>query len=275
MSDLHTSLVSPTALVEARLDADVLHITLKRPEEQNALNFEMMTALADLVEAGGDRAEVRAILISGAAEAFCSGDTPWATGPWPDRFKHRQSAGAHGSAPIVEQHMLRSVRYAFKPVVAALKGRVHGLGLDLAAVCDFRIAAEGAELSDPRILQGRHAATGLSYVLPRLIGQSRASWMLLTGEALSASEALRIGLVHRIHPLASLEAEALALTRHLAALPTRSYAVKKEMTLAQLDMSFEAAMMHCLAVRQTNVIEDREEGMRAWRERRTPQFTGR
>ncbi|MBX3485857.1 enoyl-CoA hydratase-related protein [Phenylobacterium sp.] len=261
--------------VHARIADSVLHIELDRPGRRNALDHPMMMALAERVAEGCEDPDVRAILISGRGGDFCGGDTPGEMGDWPDRFRHRRSGGPHGLAPVVEQHMLRTVRAANRPVVAVLDGETLGLGLDLAAVCDFRIAADDARLGDPRILQARHAATGLTYVLPRLIGQSRATWMLLTGEAMSAAEALRIGLVHRLHPAAALAEEARAFAVTLARLPTRSLAVKKEMTLAQLDMAFETAMSHCLAVRQTNVIEDKDEGIRAWNERRPPRFTGR
>ncbi len=275
MQDPSPVIGSASPFVLSRVQAGILHISLNRPKERNGLNYEMMMALADLVAAGGEDEAVRCILLSGVGDWFCVGDTPWDMGPWPVAFRHRNSTGPHGAAPVVEQHMLRTVRSVAKPVVAALKGPVFGLGLDLASVCDFRVASETAEFADPRILQARHAATGISYVLPRLIGLSRASWLLLTGESMSAAEAARIGLVHRLCAPDVLDGEAMSLADRLAKLPTRSYAVKKEMTLAQLDMSFEASMMHCLAVRQTNVIEDKDEGMRAWRERRPPQFTGR
>jgi enoyl-CoA hydratase/carnithine racemase len=267
--------VAASPFVRGRIQGEVLHITLDRPAERNALNYKMMTAVADLVSAAGQDPSVRAILLRGHGDAFCVGDTPGDMGAWPERFQHRYSIGPHGAAPVVEQHMLRTVRAVAKPVVAALKGPVLGLGFDLSLVCDFRLAADTATLGDPRVLQGRHAATGVSYLLPRLIGLSRASWMLLTGESLDAAEAARIGLVHQVYPAAALEAQAAAFADKLAGLATRSYAVKKEMTLAQLDMSFETAMMHCLAVRQTNVIEDVNEGIAAWREKRPPRFTGR
>ena len=267
--------VGASPFVRREMQGAVLHLILDRPAEQNALNYEMMIAIADLVAAAGQDASVRAILLRGEGDAFCVGDTPSEMGAWPERFQHRYSTGAHGVAPVVEQHLLRTLRAVPKPVVVALKGPVLGLGFDLSLVADFRVAADTATLGDPRVLQGRHAATGVSYLLPRLIGLSRASWMLLSGESLDAAEAARIGLVHQLHPPETLEAEAAAFADKLAHLATRSYAVKKEMTLAQLDMSFETAMMHCLAVRQTNVIEDVGEGLRAWREKRPPRFTGR
>ena len=267
--------IAASPFVRRRMQGETLHIILDRPAERNALYYGMMTAVADLVASAGEDPSVRAILLRGEGDAFCVGDTPDDMGAWPERFQHRYPAGPHGAPPVVEQHLLRTVRAVPKPVVAALKGPVLGLGFDLSLVCDFRLAAETTTLGDPRVVQGRHAATGVSYLLPRLIGLSRASWMLLTGESLDAAEAQRIGLVHQVHPAETLDAEAAAFADKLAKLATRSYAVKKEMTLAQLDMSFETAMMHCLAVRQTNVIEDTQEGLRAWREKRPPRFTGR
>ena len=99
--------------------------------------------------------------------------------------------------------------------------------------------------------------------------------MLLLGEVLTAAEAHRIDLVHEVVPAAGFRARADALAADIAQLPTRAWAVHKLQVLPQLDMGFEAAMTHSLGVRQTHVIEDRAEGMRAWRERRPPAFTGR
>jgi 2-(1,2-epoxy-1,2-dihydrophenyl)acetyl-CoA isomerase len=250
-------------------------VTLRRPEAGNRLDYQMMMDIARAMERAETSGSIRAVALRGAGEDFCQGDDPDERGPWPEAFRMRASGGPHGWPPVVEQHMLRHVRACPKPTVAILQGKTLGLGLDLAAVCDIRIAADNAEIGDPRILQARHGATGLTYVLPRLIGQSRATWILLTGACVQAEEALRIGLVHQVHPMGELEANTEDFLARLADLPTRSYAVKKEMALAQLDLSFEAAMTHCLAVRQTNVIEDNAEGLAAWRERREPRFTGR
>lgn len=99
--------------------------------------------------------------------------------------------------------------------------------------------------------------------------------VLLLGEVLDAATARRIGLVHEVVEASAFEPRAEALAEEIAALPTRAWAVHKMQVLPQLDLAFDAAMTHSLGVRQTHVIEDRAEGIRAWRERRPPAFTGR
>lgn len=196
-------------------------------------------------------------------------------GEWPRRLAHRQPQGSHGPGPLPEQDAVRALRGFMKPTLALLGGEVLGLGLDLACVCDIRIAAASARLGDPRIRQGRAASTGIAYLLPKLIGLSQAMRMLLLGEVVDAAEAQRIHLVHEVVADVDFEERAGELAATIAKLPTRAWAVHKLQVLPQLDLPFDAAMVHSLGVRQTHVIEDRAEGMKAWRERRAPEFKGR
>lgn len=196
-------------------------------------------------------------------------------GDWPERLRHRQPSGSHGPGPLPEQDAIKALRAFMKPSLALLRGNTLGLALDFACACDLRLAADNAAIGDPRIRQGRAAATGIAYLLPKLIGQSHAMRLLLLGEVLDAKEAKRVGLVHYVVAESAFDGHADEMAARVAAMPTRAWAVHKMQVLPQLDLPFEAAMTHSLGVRQTHVIEDRAEGMRAWRERRPPQFTGR
>lgn len=196
-------------------------------------------------------------------------------GEWPKRLAHRRPIGSHGPGPLPEQDAIRALRAVMKPTLALLRGDVLGLAMDLACVCDVRVASVTAKIGDPRIRQGRAAATGITYLLPKLIGLSQAMRILLLGETLTAAEALCIGLLHEVIPEARFDARAAELADRLANAPTRAWEVHKLQVLPQLDLPFDAAMTHSLGVRQTHVIEDRDEGVRAWRERREPRFTGR
>ena len=239
--------------------------------DENRIDYAALEALTSVCRAAADDPEVRVLALTGARGTFSAGAAA-DMGSWPERFGHRRPGGSHGPAPLPEQDALRALRSLMKPTVAVLDGAVAGLALDLACVCDLRLALPDARLHDPRVATGTAASTGIAYVLPRLIGQSQAMRVLLLGETLDAAEALRIRLVHQV--VADREA-ADAVVADIAAMPTRAWEVHKMQVLGQLDLDFDAAMVHSLGIRQTHVIEDRIEGVQAWRERREPRFTGR
>lgn len=252
-----------------------LEIAFDRPDAGNLINYAMLEALTAICAEAQDDDAVRVVVLRGRGNSFSAGDDWQNMGEWPERLRSRRPEGGHGAGPLPEQDAIRALRDLVKPTVAVLHGEALGLAFDLACVCDLRIASTSAQLGDPRIHQARAASTGISYVLPRLIGQSQAMRILLLGETLSAAEAQRIQLVHRVIDDADFESETEALIGQVAALPTRSWEVHKKQILPQLDLTFEAAMMHCLGVRQTHVIEDIAEGRAAFRERRPPVFKGR
>lgn len=235
------------------------------------IDFAMLEGLRNAVNAARDDAGTRAVVLD------CrSGGDDWTNmGEWPARLAHRRPTGSHGPGPLPEQDAIKALRTFMKPTLALLHGEVLGLALDLACVCDIRLASAAARIGDPRIRQGRAAATGATYLLPRLIGQSQAMRVLLLGEVLDAAEAERIHLVHEVVDESAFADRSRQLAAELARLPTRAWEVHKLQVLPQLDLPFDAAMVHSLGVRQTHVIEDRLEGMKAWRERRPPQFQGR
>lgn len=236
-----------------------------------ALGYAAMEALRVAVYAADADDGVRLLVL----DCDSPGDAWPDMGEWPERLAHRRPAGGHGPGPLPEQDAITALRTFMKPTLALLHGRTLGLALDFACVCDLRLAADDATIGDPRIRQGRAAATGIAYLLPKLIGQSQAMRLLLLGETFGAAEAKRIGLVHEVAEAGGFAARSAALAEAIAALPTRAWAVHKMQVLPQLDLPFDAAMTHSLGVRQTHVIEDRAEGMRAWRERRPPRFSGR
>ncbi len=266
---------SPTSDLAVSLADGRLEIAFDRPEAGNLINYAMLETLTAVCAEAQHDDSVRVVVLRGRGDTFSAGDDWEDMGEWPERLRSRRPEGGHGPGPIPEQDALGALRDLVKPTLAVIHGRAFGLAMDLACVCDLRIASKSAKIGDPRIHQGRAASTGISYVLPRLIGQSQAMRILLLGETLSAEEARRIQLIHRVIDDSDLDREAEALIAQVAALPTRSWEVHKKQILPQLDLAFDAAMMHCLGVRQTHVIEDVAEGRLAFQERRKPEFKGR
>jgi len=196
----------------------VRRLVLNRPEELNAMTAELCEALhGELRRAGAERS-VRAVILTGAGRGFCAGL---------DLHGYGAAPGNDGSdAPrdrlANQEHMSRLVlqlRELPQPVIAAVNGPAAGFGLALALGCDIRLAAREAVFRVAFINIGvSNCDMGTSWLLPRLIGASRAHELMLTGRRLAADEALRIGLVADVVDADGLEARALDAARHIAAL---------------------------------------------------------
>ena len=198
----------------------VARLTLNRPRRLNAYNVAMRDELFVLLQAVRDDPEVRAVVLSGAGErAFCAG----------------ADLSEFGTAP--SQAVARAVRWERdvwglflaidKPIVAALHGYVIGSGVEMACLCDLRVASDDATFAMPETALGMAPAAGGSQTLPRVVGRGPALEMLLAGRRLTAREAYRTGLVHRVVPRDDLAREATALAESLAALEPAAVSAAK------------------------------------------------
>lgn len=212
-----------------RKDGPVAWVTLNRPHVLNAYNLEMRDDLYQVLEAVRDDTEVRGVILCGAGDrAFCTG----------------ADLTEFGTAP--SQTVARRVRWerdvwglflgTGKPILAALHGYVLGSGVEMALLCDIRIAAEDAVFGLPEVALGMIPAAGGSQTLPRNIGQGRALDLLLTGRRLTAGEAFDLGLVARVVPGARLLDEALSIVEDVIASGAEAVRAAREAVSRGMDM---------------------------------------
>jgi 2-(1,2-epoxy-1,2-dihydrophenyl)acetyl-CoA isomerase len=216
--------VTDTVLHE--VDGAVATITINRPAARNALTAETKVALLAALRDCSTDDRVRAVILTGAGQAFCSGQ---------DLREHAELL-ASDSAPLdtVRQHynpIIETVAGMPKPVIAALPGVAAGAGAGLAFACDFRVAAERASLLLAFARVGLGADSGTSWTLQRLVGLAKAAEMLMLAEPIDAATALNLGLLTSVVPDADLPQAAAAMAARLAAGPTLAYAAIKEALL--------------------------------------------
>lgn len=251
----------------------VATVTLNRPERMNTISQSMLRAFSEaLVGAGRDPA-VRAIIVTGAGRAFCAGldlqDAASAEGV---------AKGGFALGPALELRDFPSiVLHALdKPVIAAVNGGAAGFGFDLTLGCDIRICASHAKLAAAFTRRGVMPETGGTWILPRLIGWSRAAELIFTGRTLSAEEALELGLVSRVVEGSELLAAARALAEEIAGCAPLAVQAAKRMMRSALTEGFnehvQRAYLQTLPLLQT---ADFREGFTAFLEKRAPKFTGR
>ena len=255
--------------IERSIADAVATITLNRPDKLNAFTGTMREELLDALRACEDDADVRVVILTGAGRAFCAGgDVEYMSGLQKsgdvDSFRKLLDAG---------RDVILQIATMSKPVIAAINGVAAGAGCNLALACDYRIAAENAKLSESFVKIGLHPDWGGTWLLPRLVGRSRALEILMTGRMVDANEALAIGMIDRI--AADVLADANTFARTLAAAPPIALSGIKRALLAsdandlraQIDLESE----HQLACFRS---KDAAEGMAAFFEKRSATFRG-
>jgi enoyl-CoA hydratase/carnithine racemase len=255
-------------------EASICRLTLNRPERLNALNFRIGVELLDALDQCDRDADVRVLVLTGAGRAFCAGDDlrGMSEPGEPDRrFTDpiKQYVQGEGRWPRIVAQM----RALSKPVIAMINGHAHGAGFNLALGCDLRVMADNATLSIPFSKRGIGTGTNL---LQQFVGIGKAMEWALLAPALSAREAERWGLVNRVAPLERLGEETMTIAHELAEGPTLVLAYTKSAIVNGWEAAPELAYRHQgLAVTQSQQTEDLAEGIRAFREKRPPRFSGR
>jgi enoyl-CoA hydratase/carnithine racemase len=217
----------------------VATITLNRPERLNALTFQVYEELRDAFRALDTAESVRAVLLTGAGRAFCSGgDVEDIIG----QLFERDTAGLLAFTTLTCDLIL-AIRQCRRPVVAALNGTVAGAGAVIAAACDFRIAAPSAKIAFLFTRVGLSGADmGAAWLLPRIVGLGLATELLMTGDFVEPDRAQAIGLYHRVVPQDRLLAESRALAERLARGPSAALAVTKDALNREAAMDLAAAL---------------------------------
>ena len=245
-------------------------ITLNRPERLNAITFEVYHELTDFFAKLRDEKDVRAVVITGAGRAFCSG------GDVRDIIGELQGRDAEGLLEFTRLtcDLIRNMRALPQPIIASLNGTTAGAGACIALASDIRIAAEEAKIAFIFVKVGLAGTDmGATYLLPRVVGFAKATELLMTGDFTEASEAERIGLYNRVVPRDQLEATTREFAAKLANGPALGIAKTKEMLNRELHMSFESAL-EAEAVAQALCMQtpDFKEAHAAFIEKRPAKF---
>lgn len=247
----------------------VLTITFNRPERKNALTPAMFAAIPRLLrDAEADRA-IRVVVFTGAGDAFCAGAD--LSPPDPDREP------VHAVDNMRVTHEGAQVLHEFtKPTVAKINGVVVGAGLNLALGCDLTYAADTARFSEIFAKRGLSLDWGGSYLLPRLVGMHKAKELALLGDIIGAAEAEAMGLINRVVPAGDLDAVVDVVTARLAAGPPIALAMTKRLLNNSGALSMGQALeAESLAQSVNFSTADTVEAIRAFQEKRTPEFKGR
>ncbi|MFX1430093.1 MAG: enoyl-CoA hydratase/isomerase family protein [Promethearchaeota archaeon] len=254
-----------------KFEDGILFIMLNRPEKLNALQYPLLMEIIDVLESIKKDKSIRVIVVEGRGKSFSSGDDMLGMGPEGVKFEPLEDGSR-----MPHHKVVRLIREIQKPVIALLHGYCLGAGFDLALACDFRLAADNLKIGDHRISRAHCVLSGATWFLPRIIGFSRATDIILTGRHLDAKEALEIGLVNQVYPVEIFRQSSLEFIKKIAKMPTKCLGYNKAMlNFSQLNELFPSLQnefkLYCKNIR----TYDFGEGMKSFMKKREPRFKGR
>jgi enoyl-CoA hydratase len=244
----------------------VVWLTLNGPHEGNLIDLKLANELVDACAKVNQDDDVRAAVVTGAGDAFCTGADLDELSLLPPTDAGRKYAAAVAAAAVASLDC---------PVLAALNGDAFGSGLEVALAADIRIAAEGARFGLPETSYGIIPGGGGTQRLPRIVGKGKATEMVLTAEPIDAAEAFRIGLVSKVVPSDSLVTEAETIVQRLISRAPIAVRYAKEALGKGMDMTLDQGLrLEADLSFLLQTTADRAEGIKAFLEKRTPTFRG-
>jgi enoyl-CoA hydratase len=256
----------PESMVLLQTSNHIALITLNLPDHKNEINLRMGQETDEICRRINQDNDIYVVIVTGSGSVFCNGNELQKSGKIPPR----------GETETMQKYNIAAAVAAIeKPVIAAVNGNAFGEGLELALACDVRIAAQNARFGLPEIAAGLIPSDGGSQSLPRIVGRGKALEMILTGETIDAAEALEIGLVTKIMPAESLMPEVEALAKAMAAKAPVSLRYIKEAINKGLDLTMEQGLrLEADLYFLLHTTGDRTEGIKAFQQKRTPEFKG-
>src|SRR5882724_10578819 len=248
-------------------------LTLNRPERLNALGGTLRDDLHDAITRSAADPDVRVLIITGAGKGFCSGG---------DVKAMNEAKEGQRERPLLEKiapgrdRTLLAMRDAPQPIIAAVNGAAAGAGMNLALACDMRLASTAAKFSQAFVKRGLHPDWGGTYFLPRVVGMAKACELIFTGAVIDAAEALRLGIVSQVLAPEELLPAAQTLARAIAAGPPIAIRLAKRGLYRNAESDLRTALEYETFAQNTCFeTEDATEGIKAFVEKRPPQFKGR
>lgn len=256
------------AAIAWRMEGSVGVLTFDKPAALNAIANKDIDLLDRIVRIAGEEPDVRAVVMTGAGRAFCAGAD---VNEW-----HAGDAEGEESWPLKMHRVISRLYWLPKPVVAAVNGAAVGSGCDLALTADLRIASSAAKFGEVYVRLGICPDAGGSFLLPRIVGETRAAELIYTGRIVGADEALKIGLVSEVVAPDELMVRAMAKAQELARGATVAIGQAKQNIRRGYTTTIDEALRNeQRGAHICSLTADQAEGLRAVVEKREPIFSGR